>query len=77
METRKIVYGIMRVANYVLAIIGCFLVLGAVGGHENDDLTAGQFWMWEIIAFAMIFASVKLYNIRENFKRIYMKRRMR
>jgi hypothetical protein len=73
MKFGKLLYILIRIFNYILGISGALLVLGAVGGYENYQLTFGQFILYEILAFAMIFATYIVYNIRVNFKNYFIK----
>lgn len=75
MKIKKFIYFILRVFNYLLGFGGAFLALGAVGGLEWETLNFWQFCLYELVAGAMIFATFIVYNIRENYKYYYIKKR--
>lgn len=73
MKFGKLLYILIRIFNYILGISGAFLVLGAVGGYENFQLTFGQFILCEILAIVIIFTACIVYSIRINFEDYFIK----
>ena len=65
---KYILYFLMRVFNYVIGFVGVFGVLGVVGGLEHDQITFGQFWLYEFYCVCLIGLTFIVYNIREAYK---------
>ena len=50
----------------ILAFVGFFLLLGAVGGVECDLCTSAEFWRIGGTAIAMMVGGVLMYNAGED-----------
>ena len=65
MKFEAITYYILRVIGYASGFIGALMVVGVAGGLEWDNITIGQYWLYEFYAFCLIGLSYVVYIIRE------------
>lgn len=68
----KLIGIILRIANYIIGFAGVFLALGTVGGLENDQITFGQFFLYELLAIGLILLTFVVYNFRYWFNYTYI-----
>lgn len=73
MKIVKVINFILKVLNYLICFGGIFMVLGTVGDLETNTITFAQFWLRELIAFAMISFAVIVYIIRAKFNYYFNK----
>lgn len=57
---------ILKILNYFLVVSGIIILFGAVGGLDNNQLTFGQFCLYELLAGVLIFLSYIVYTYRDN-----------
>ena len=70
---KTIFYIIMRIFNYIIGFVGVFGALGFVGGLEHNQITFGQFWLYEFLCACLIVLTIIVYNIRETYKYRYLR----
>jgi hypothetical protein len=63
MKARKIIGQFICFLAYVIGFCAGLAIPGIAGGLEFNDITTGQFWLYEFFAFASIFGAILVYEI--------------
>lgn len=63
MKIRKIVGQVICMLGYVIGFCAVLAIPGLAGGLEFNDITTGQFWLYEFLAFVSIFVAIIVYEI--------------
>jgi hypothetical protein len=65
---------VLRVLGYIAGFAGVLGVIGVAGGLEWDNITIGQFWLYEFYSFCLIVFSYIVWYIREYIREDIIRR---
>jgi hypothetical protein len=73
MKLNKIINSVLVILAGLLPVLGILMAIGSVGALECDNISLGQFFVQELIAFALFGLGYIFYIVQSYYEHFHVK----